>query len=90
VHLGARTMGAALKGQEAITAASQSMVRSLGGALGTAAAGIVANLAGLGERIDIETVNGATLAIYLAAMVPTALGVVFIMRFTRLVVPNRA
>jgi predicted MFS family arabinose efflux permease len=89
VHLGARTMGAALKGQEAITAASQSMVRSLGGALGTAAAGIVANLAGLGERIDIETVNGATLAIYLAAMVPTALGVVFIMRFTRLVVPNR-
>jgi MFS family permease len=90
VHLGARTMGAALKGQEAITAASQSMVRSLGGALGTAAAGIVANLAGLGERIDIETVNGATRAIYLAAMVPTALGVVFIMRFTRLVVPNRA
>ena len=90
VHLGARTMGAALKGQEAITAASQSMVRSLGGALGTAAAGIVANLAGLGERIDIETVNGATLAIYLAAMVPTALGVVFIVRFTRLVVPTRA
>jgi len=90
VHLGARTMGAALKGEEAITAASQSMVRSLGGAVGTAAAGIVANLAGLGERIDIETVNGATLAIYIAAMVPTALGLFFIMRFTRLVVPRRA
>lgn len=90
VHLGARTMGAALKGEEAVTAASQSMVRSLGGAVGTAAAGIVANLAGLGERIDIETVNGATLAIYLAAMAPTALGVLFITRFTRLVVPRRA
>lgn len=89
VHLGARTMAAALKGEEAITAASQSMVRSLGGAVGTAAAGIVANLAGLGERIDIETVNGATLAIYIAAMLPTALGVFFIMRFTRLVVPHR-
>jgi MFS family permease len=90
VHLGARTMGAARKGEEAITAASQSMVRSLGGAVGTAAAGIVANLAGLGQRIDIATVNGATLAIYLAAMVPTAIGVFFIFRFTRLVVPQRA
>ena len=88
VHLGARTMGAALKGEEAITAASQSMVRSLGGAVGTAAAGIVANLVGLGNRIDIETVNGATLAIYLAAMVPTALGLLFVTRFTRLVVPR--
>jgi MFS family permease len=90
VHLGARTMGAALKGEEAITAASQSMVRSLGGAVGTAAAGIVANLAGLGEQITIKTVNGATLAIYLAAIVPLALGVFFILRFTRLVVPRPA
>jgi MFS family permease len=90
VHLGARTMAAARPGEEAITAASQSMVRSLGGAIGTAAAGIVANLAGLGERIDIASVNGATLAVYLAAMVPMALGVLFILRFTRLVVPQTA
>jgi MFS family permease len=90
VHLGARTMAAARPGEEAITAASQSMVRSLGSAIGTAAAGIVANLAGLGEHIDIATVNGATLAVYVAALVPTALGVVFILRFTRLVVPGTA
>jgi MFS family permease len=90
VHLGARTMAAARPGEEAITAASQSMVRSLGSAIGTASAGIVANLAGLGGHIDIPTVNGATSAVYLVALVPTALGVLFILRFTRLVVPRTA
>ena len=90
VHLGARTMEAALPGEEAITAASQSMVRSLGGAIGTAVAGIVANLAGLGAHIDIATVNSATLAAYLVALVPTAFGVLFVLRFTRLVVPRAA
>jgi len=90
VHLGARTMGAARPGEEAITAASQSMVRSLGSAIGTASAGIVANLAGLGEHIDAVTVNDATLAVYLVAMVPSALGVMLILRFTRLVVPQTA
>jgi MFS family permease len=88
VHLGARVMGNALKGEESITAASQSMMRSLGGAIGTAAGGMVANMAGLGEQIDVATVNDAIFAVYVASAVPLAFGVVFIVRMTRLVVPR--
>jgi Na+/melibiose symporter-like transporter len=90
VHLGARVMGAAQKGEEAVTASSMSMVRSLGGAIGTAAAGVVANIAGLGEHIDSATVNDAVLAVYVCALVPLAFMVVFIVRMTRLVVPRTA
>jgi predicted MFS family arabinose efflux permease len=90
VHLGARVMGNALKGEESITAASQSMMRSLGGAIGTAAGGMVANMAGLGAHIDAATVDEAILAVYLVATVPLIFGVVFIMRMTQLVVPRSA
>jgi MFS family permease len=88
VHLGARVMGNAVKGEESITAASQSMMRSLGGAIGTAAGGMVANMAGLGAHIDLGTVNDAILAVYVAAILPLIFGVVFIVRMTRLVVPR--
>ncbi len=90
VHLGARVMGAAEKGEEAVTASSLSMVRSLGGAVGTAMAGMVANVAGLGEHIDTATVTGAVDAVYLFALVPVAFAVLFIVRLTRLVVPRTA
>ena len=43
VHLNARLMEAAVKGEEALTASSMSMIRPLGMAVGTAAAGMVAN-----------------------------------------------
>jgi len=88
VHLGARVMGAALKGEEAITASSQSMMRSLGGAIGTAAGGMVANMAGLGEQIDTGTVNDAVFAVYVASVVPLVFGAMLIVRMTRLVVPR--
>jgi len=90
VHLGARVMGNAQKGEESITASSQSMMRSLGGAVGTAAGGMVANMAGLGAHIDTATVNDAILAVYLVATVPLMFGVIFIVRLTRLVVPRVA
>jgi predicted MFS family arabinose efflux permease len=90
VHLGARLIGAANKGEEAITAASQSMMRSLGGAIGTAAGGMVANIAGLGASIDPDTVNSAIMAVYVASLAPLAVSVVFIVRMTRLVVPRSA
>jgi predicted MFS family arabinose efflux permease len=90
VHLGARVMGNAVKGEESITAASQSMMRSLGGAIGTAAGGMVANMAGLGAHIDLGTVNDAILAVYVATILPLIFGVVFIVRMTRLVVPRGA
>ncbi len=88
VHLGARVMGAAEKGEEAVTASSLSMVRSLGGALGTAMAGMVANVAGLGAHIDTATVTRAVDAVYLFALIPVAFSVLFIVRLTRLVVPR--
>jgi predicted MFS family arabinose efflux permease len=90
VHLGARVIGAANKGEEAITASSQSMMRSLGGAIGTAAGGMVANMAGLGDSIEIDTVNAAIIAVYVASLLPLAVGVVFIVRMTKLVVPRTA
>jgi predicted MFS family arabinose efflux permease len=88
VHLGARVMGNALKGEESITAASQSMMRSLGGAIGTAAGGMVANMAGLGAQIDVGTVNDSIFAVYVATLAPLLFGVVFIVRMTRLAVPR--
>jgi predicted MFS family arabinose efflux permease len=88
VHLGARVMGAAMKGEEAITASSQSMMRSLGGAIGTAAGGMIANMAGLGDHIDTGTVNDAIFAVYVASVVPLVFGALFIVRMTRLVVPR--
>ncbi len=90
VHLGARVMGAAEKGEEAVTASSLSMVRSLGGAIGTAMAGMVANVAGLGAHIDTATVTRAVDAVYLFALIPVAFSVLFIVRLTRLVVPRTA
>jgi hypothetical protein len=66
------------------------MMRSLGGAIGTAAGGMVANIAGLGESIDPDTVNAAIMAVYVASLAPLAVSVVFIIRMTKLVVPRSA
>jgi MFS family permease len=88
VHLGARTMEAAEKGEETITASSISMVRSLGQAIGTASAGMVANMAGLGGVIDAATVNSAVSAVFYCALVPIACSVILIVRLTNMVVPR--
>jgi MFS family permease len=87
VHLGARTMGAAEKGEEGITASSLSMVRSLGGAIGTAGAGMVANLAGLGDSIDPATVNHVVFAVDVVSALPLVFAILFAIRLARLVVP---
>jgi len=89
VHLGARTMEAADKGEETITASSITMVRSLGQAIGTAAAGMVANIAGLGTSIDAATVSKAVTAVFTFALVPVGVSVFLIVRFTNLVVPRK-
>ena len=49
-------MGVAREGEEAITAGSMPTIRSLGVAFGAAAAGLVANSAGLDEGMSKETV----------------------------------
>jgi MFS family permease len=50
-------MSVARKGEEAITASSMPMIRSLGVAFGAAAAGLVANMAGLEAGTTPETVS---------------------------------
>ena len=88
VHLGARTMEAAAKGEETVTASSMSMIRSLGQAIGTAIAGMVANIAGLGAGVDAATVTQAVTAVFAWAILPVSFAIWIIMRFSASVVPR--
>jgi len=71
LHLTSMTMRLAEPGHEILTASSIPTVRSLGISLGAAAAGLVANAAGMGQGIDPETVRRAVLWVYgLATLCP--------------------
>lgn len=59
LHLTALTMRHALPGEESVTASSIPTMRSLGIAFGAAGSGLIANLAGLGQGISVETVARA-------------------------------
>jgi MFS family permease len=59
LHLTAATMEAARHGEETLTAASIPTVRSLGIAIGSALAGLIANNAGLARGVTPETVAAA-------------------------------
>ncbi len=59
LHLTAATMAAARAGEETLTASSIPTVRSLGIALGSAFAGLIANNAGLARGVSPETVASA-------------------------------
>jgi len=56
-HLMNWTMTLAAPGEESITASSIHTVRSLGVAVGAAGAGLIANAAGLGEGVTVESVT---------------------------------
>jgi MFS family permease len=86
VHLSARVMEAAADGEEAITASSMSMIRPLGMAVGTAAAGLIGNVAGLGEQMDKAVVSVAVSAVLVFSIVPLLFAQAFIVRLSRLVV----
>jgi hypothetical protein len=88
VHLTARIIGGARPGEETVTASSMSMVRSLGQAIGTASAGMVANMAGLGQSIDPQSVTHAVSSVFLFALVPLAVAAALIVRFANIVVPR--
>jgi len=73
LHLVAMVMRRAEAGHESLTASSIPTVRSLGISFGAAAAGLIANTAGLGRGISVEAVTAATTWVYAAAIViPTA------------------
>src|SRR5690606_3889540 len=59
LHLTAAAMEAARKGEETITASSIPTIRSIGIAIGSALAGLIANNAGLAKGVDAETVASA-------------------------------
>ena len=79
VHLIARTMSAAAKGEERITSAAMTSIRSLGTAFGAANAGLVTNLAGLGGATTAEEVGPAVTASYSFSLIP--LTVATLMKF---------
>jgi hypothetical protein len=87
VHLGARVMDSARKGEETVTASSSTMIRSIGQASGTAIAGMVANIAGLGLVIDAASVTQAINAVFLCSLVPVTFAICLMWRFSARVVP---
>jgi MFS family permease len=75
-HLSSWTIAAARQGEEHLTASSIATVRSLGQAFGAAAAGLVANAAGLGQGVSVVTVASAATWVYgLCTLLPLVLTV---------------
>ncbi|MEX2298612.1 MAG: MFS transporter [Dongiaceae bacterium] len=84
LHLTAATMAAARPGEETLTAASIPMVRSLGIALGSALAGLIANNAGIAQGVTPETVASAARWVISLATLSPLLMLVFGLRFITL------
>ena len=84
VHLLARTMAAAGKGEERITASAMPSIRSLGTASGAAVAGMLSIIAGLGNATDPAAVGSAITFVYGFALVPLAFAAMFMFRLLRL------
>ena len=84
VHMIAWSMSAALPGEEAVTASSLQSCRSLGIAFGFGAAGLVANLAGVGAGATRDVVQSAMTWIYTVDILPPALAALFVIRMLTL------
>jgi MFS family permease len=84
VHMIAWSMSAAKRGEEAVTASSLQSCRSLGIAFGFGAAGLVANLIGVGAGAARDVVADAMTWIYYLDIVPPALAALFVVRMLRL------
>ncbi len=73
-HLSSWTISAARGGEENLTASSIATVRSLGQAFGAAAAGLLANAAGLIQGVSVVTVASAATWVYgLCTLLPVVL-----------------
>jgi MFS family permease len=85
LHVTAATMRHARKGEETLTASSIPTIRSLGIAFGAAAAGVIANGAGLTDALLPADVSHAVLTVFgIGVLAPTA-ALIFAFRFTSLV-----
>ena len=72
-HIVNWTMTAADPGEESVTTSSIPTVRSLGIAFGSSSAGLIANIAGLGDGISVEAVTMAANWVYGVAVAPASL-----------------
>ena len=84
VHLLARTMASAKKGEEQITASAMPSIRSLGTAFGAAMAGLLTNVAGLGTATKAEEVGPAVTFSYTFSLIPLTAAVLMMFWFLRI------
>jgi predicted MFS family arabinose efflux permease len=85
VHLVARAMDSVRSDEHRSTASALASVRSIGTAFGAAIAGVVANVAGLGDATEPGAVGNAVTAVYMFCCVPFALAAVLMFRFVHIV-----
>jgi len=83
VHLVARAMDSVAAAEHRSTASALTSVRSIGTAFGAAIAGVVANIAGLGDATEPEAVGYAITAVYVFCCIPFALAALLMFRFVR-------
>jgi MFS family permease len=84
VHLVARAMDSVGTDEFRSTASALTSVRSIGTAFGAAIAGVVANIAGLGDATEPEAVGKAVTAVYLSCCIPFGLAALLMLRFVRI------
>jgi MFS family permease len=85
VHLVARAMDSVGSDEYRSTASALSSVRSIGTAFGAAIAGVVANVAGLGDATEPGTVGNAVTAVYMFCCIPFGLAALLMFRFVHIV-----
>jgi MFS family permease len=84
VHLVARAMDSVSSVEHRSTASALASVRSIGTAFGAAIAGVVANVAGLGDATEPGAVGNAVTAVYLFCCIPFGLTTLLMFRFVRI------
>ena len=70
--------------EQRTTAAALTSVRSIGTAFGAAIAGVVANVAGLGDATEPAAVGHAVTAVYMFCCIPFGLAALLMFRFVRI------
>jgi MFS family permease len=88
VHLIARTMANADKGEERITASAMPSIRSLGTGCGAALAGMLSTMAGLGNATEPAAVADAVTTVYAFQIIPALLTIWLMLRLVRIGVPK--
>ena len=84
VHLIARALAAALKGEERITASAMPSIRALGTAFGAALAGMLSTIAGLGAATEPHAVGAAVTFVYGFNLIPLVIAALLMMRLVHI------